>query len=89
MPCHIIRKVRLAHCKLGPSRCEKCRELDAERVCLLDVCPPSQGKVQRRVIQLSSDGKQVWREFEIVRVFEGVEEAMAYADEQGIGDVVL
>lgn len=89
MPCYIIRTVRLAHCKLGPSRCEKCREMDAERVCLLDICPQPQGKMQRRAIEVSVDGRQVWREFEIARVFEGVEEAMAYAAEQGIEDVML
>jgi hypothetical protein len=63
--------------------------MDAERACLLDICPPRQGEVQRRVIQASVDGQEVWREFEIVRVFAGEQEARAYAEEQGIEDVML
>jgi len=47
---------------------------------LLDVCPPDAGKVQRRVIQVEVGGEEVWREFDIVRTFEGKEEAIEYAD---------
>jgi len=54
--------------------------MDIERICLLDVCPPDAGKVQRRVIQVEVGGEEVWREFDIVRTFEGKEEAIEYAD---------
>lgn len=84
MPRYIIRKVGLAHCKRGPSRCEKCREMNIERICLLDICPPDQGKIQRRVIQVSREGEKVWREFDIVKIFESQEEAEKYAEENEI-----
>jgi len=86
---YIIKKLRLAHCKRGPSTCEKCREMDIERICLLDVCPPDVGKVQRRVIQVDVGDEKIWREFDIVRTFEGKEEAIEYADKNGIKDVKL
>jgi hypothetical protein len=84
---YIIRKMHLAHCKRGPSRCEKCREMDTERICLLDICPPDEGMMQRRVIQVEREGKTGWREFDIVKVFENQEEAEEYAAEKGIKDV--
>jgi len=84
---HIIRRMRLAHCKRGPAVCAKCREMDEEKICLLDICPPDQGMVQRRVIELSRDGESVWREFDIVRAFESKEEAREYADQNDIEDV--
>ncbi len=83
---HIIRKIRLAHCKRGPERCEKCRAMDAERICLLDVCLPDAGMMQRRVIQLTIDGEEVWREFDVVKVFENEQEASDYARENDIQD---
>lgn len=84
MPHHIIRKIHLAHCKRGPSICEKCREMDVEKICLLDISPPGAGELQRRVIQVNVGGEQVWREFDVVRAFESEAEARAYADENGI-----
>jgi len=86
---HIIRRMRLAHCKRGPAVCAKCREMDEEKICLLDICPPDQGMVQRRVIELSRDGESVWREFDIVRAFESPEEAREYAEQKGIDDVTF
>ena len=53
----------------------------------MDVCPPDAGKVQRRVIQVDVGGEKVWREFDIVRTFEGKEGAIEYADKNGIKDV--
>lgn len=85
--CYIIRKIRLAHCKKGPSLCAKCREMDVERICLLDICPPRAGEIQRRVIPIIRDGEQVWREFDISRMFASEEEATQYAEEHGITDV--
>jgi hypothetical protein len=87
--CHVIRRIRLAHCKKGPSRCERCRELDEERICLLDVCPAEAGMRQRRVIPVVRDGREVWREFEIVRTFQSEAEAVEYAEEHAVDDVQL
>jgi hypothetical protein len=83
MPHFVVRRIRIAHCKKGPARCDKCREMDAERICLLEICP--QGDMQRRVIQIGD----IWQEFEVARVFESEEDARAYADEHGIQDVVF
>lgn len=81
---YIIQKIRLAHCKKGPALCAQCREMDVERLCLLDICPPDQGLVQRRVIQVQVDGELAWREFDVVRVFDDEQEARAYAEQEGI-----
>ena len=87
IPRYIIRKMRLAHCKRGPAVCQKCREMDQEKIVLLDICPPHPGELQRRVIELEREGESVWLEFDIVRVFENRKEAQDYAAENGIDDV--
>jgi hypothetical protein len=89
MPHLIIARVRLAHCKKGPQVCEKCREMVVEKICLLDVDPPDQGMVQRRVMSVEIAGQAVWREYDIVRSFAGEREAREYAAAQGITDVIL
>ena len=87
LPRFVIRRMRLAHCKKGPAVCQKCREMNQERIVLLDVCPPDQGKMQRRVIELEREGESAWLEFDIIRVFEHEEEALDYAAENGIDDI--
>ena len=67
-----------------PQHLRKSREMDAEKICLLDICPPGVGELQRRVIQVNVDGEEVWREFDVVRAFESEAEARAYADENWI-----
>ena len=89
MSLHIIRTMRLTHCKRGPERCEKCREMNQEKICLLDTCPPDAGRMQRRVISVIRDGQPTWREFDIVRTFESPEAARAYAEQNGIADVEI
>jgi len=86
---HVIRRIRLAHCARGPAWCEKCREMDREAISLLDIDPPNQGMVTRRVIQVEVDGETVWREYDLVRVFEGEAEAREYAVRKGVEDVQL
>jgi hypothetical protein len=63
--------------------------MDEERICLLDVCPPNQGEIQRRVIQVNAEGVAVWREFDIVRTFDSEQEAREYAGRHGIEDIEL
>ena len=89
MPHPIIRTIRLAHCKLGPERCEPCRTMSEERICLLDVDPPGRGLQQRRVIEVEVHGERVWREYDVLRSFADEREAREYAAEHGIRDVVL
>jgi len=83
---YIVRKMRMVHCKRGPQNCEKCREVNVERICLLDICPPDQGKIQRPVIEVEIDGEVTWREFDVVKVFASEGEAIEYAANQGIED---
>ena len=87
MSSYIIRKIRLAHCKKGPSLCAKCREMDVDKICLLDIDPPRPGEIQRRVIQVDMEGQTVWREFDVARMFEDENEAKEYASQNGIEDV--
>ena len=87
VPRYVIRTIRFAHCKRGPDVCPECRELDAETICLLDLCPPRQGEVQRRMVELDREGEPVWREFDISRSFDTKVEALAYAEVHGIEDV--
>ena len=89
MPCYVIRRIQLAHCKRGPERCEQCRQMNAERICLLDVCPPHPGEIQRRVIEVSVEGERAWREYDIARSFDTEAEALAFAAEHGVEDVAL
>lgn len=89
MPRYIIRRMRLAHCKRGPLVCEICREMDVESICLLDIDPPDQGLVQRRVIEVEIAGEKVWREFDIVRTFADETEAQEYAEAHQISDIVI
>jgi hypothetical protein len=89
MACYIITKIRIAHCKRGPSVCEKRREIDEERICLLDICPPHVGEIRRRVVQANRRGNEVWREFDVVMIFGSEEEARDYADRNAIEDIEL
>jgi len=89
MPEYVIRKIRLAHCKRGPEVCEQCRAMDVERICLLDIAPPDPGMVQRRVIEVNVGGESVWREFDVIKAFADEDEALAYAQAQGIAEVEI
>lgn len=86
---HVIRRIRTAHCKRGPSRCEKCRETEGDAICLLDIDPPDRGMVQRRVMEFRTGGLVEWREFDVVKLFASEAEARAYAAENGIEDLDL
>jgi len=76
-PCLVIKKITIAHCQKGPEGCEKCRKLYAEKYCLIDICP--QGHAARRVTEVVIEGKKEWCEFDIIKQFEKVEDASAYA----------
>jgi hypothetical protein len=84
---YIIRAIKLAHCKRGPQRCEKCREMDVEKICLLDIAPDDYGLLQRRMIEVEWEGERTLREFDIVKTFESEDEAREYARENHIADV--
>jgi len=54
---------------------ERVREVQGE-----DIAPPNMGEIQRRVIELELEGETIWREFDIVRLFETEDEAREYAE---------
>ena len=85
----IIRRVGLGHCKKGPSVCRECREMGEGRPSLLELIPPRQDGIQRRLIQVDWEGEALWREYEIVKVFATEAEAREYAGRNGIADVSL
>jgi len=63
--------------------------MNVERICLLDIDPLDAGLMQRRVIEIVVDGRPTWHEFDIVRTFDSEEDALRYAEREGIRDVVL
>ncbi len=85
----IIRKIRLTHCKRGPALCARCRDMDEPRICLLDVSPPNPGESQRRIVKISAGSGAVWRELDVIRVFESTAEGPAFAQDLRISDVEL
>ena len=85
----IIKRIRTAHCKLGPERCELCREMNEEKICLLDVDPPDKGMVQRRVIEVELNGETRWLEYDVLRSFASEAEARSFAADEKIRVVDL
>jgi len=83
-PTLILRRIRLAHCKRGPDRCETCRAWDVGRWCLLDVSPSDPGMVQRRVIEVELEGELQWREYDVVRAFDDEAAARSYVAAEGL-----
>jgi hypothetical protein len=61
--------------------------MDGERLCLLEILPPDEGLMQRRLIEVEVRGEAVWRAFDVLKVFADEEEARAYAEENGVMDV--
>ncbi len=80
--CRVIKKTVIVHCQRGVDRCQKCREMYAEKYCLLDICP--KGVAARRVTEVERMGKKEWREFDIIRQFGSYDEAVAYGKKEGI-----
>jgi hypothetical protein len=78
MRCAIIQKIALAHCARGIRTCPKCREVYTRKYCLLDICV--EGNAARPVIEVEINGEKVWREFDIIKIFETCDEAIAYAE---------
>lgn len=89
VPHQIIRRIRTAHCKKGPSRCPKCREFSDGTICLLELWPPDDGMAQRRLIPVNEDGQRTWYAYEVARKFDTVAEARAFAEQNAVDDVEL
>ena len=80
----LIRATRSQHCSRGPVLCAKCRAMDEIKWMLLDIGPPSLGKVARPVIQVTLGTESEWCEYDVIRTFSSETEARAYASEHQI-----
>jgi len=78
MKCAIIQKIAMAHCARGIRTCPKCREVYTRKYCLLDICVG--GNAARPVIEVEINGEKAWREFDIIKIFETCDKAIAYAE---------
>ena len=82
MKCATVQKIILAHCARGIRTCPKCREVYTRKYCLLDICVG--GNAARPVIEVEIDGEKVWRAFDIIKIFETYDKAIAYAQDHKI-----
>lgn len=81
---YIIRTIIVPHCQRGPQRCEKCKQMTAEKkICLLQIYF-EEGKIARPVIEVHRDGITQWCEFDVLKVFRDEQEAKAYAEKHAI-----
>lgn len=84
---HLIRRMSLPHCKRGPMRCPKCKTGEGKIVfCLIDIDPPRQGMVQRPVCEMLIGGKKVFKEYDVIKIFEVETEARACAEKHKLTD---
>jgi hypothetical protein len=77
MKCAIIQKIALPHCARGIRTCPKCREVYTRKYCLLDICV--EGNAARPIIGVEINGEKAWRAFDIIKIFETYDKAIAYA----------
>ena len=80
IPCKIIRRVHYPVTKTQPSS-------QPLEICLLDLCPPNKGMVQRPMYSTMVNGKIIDREYDVEKVFKTEKEARDYAEKNGIKDV--
>ncbi len=81
---HIIKQIFVPHCARGPKRCEKCKQMAEEKkYCLLQIYFHG-GKVTRPVLELETDDKRQWYEFDLIKTFNDENEAKMYANEHEI-----
>lgn len=58
-------------------------------IALLNLCPPNKGKLARPMIPFLIDGKSVFFEYDVERVFKTPAEALKYAKDNDISDVTV
>lgn len=84
---NIIRVLSPPHCARGPSRCEKCKEAtETKKICLLRIFFDG-GMITRPMIEIERNGKRSLLEFDVLRYFQGKDEALEYAKSQNISDI--
>lgn len=82
----IIRKTTMLHCKRGISDCEKCQNIYSQKYCLLDIEP--KGDYQRPVIEVLINDKKMWVEYDVIKIFNNLNEAQKYAKENNISNYI-
>lgn len=86
--CLAIQVMKKVHCARGPARCEKCKAAAAEpaRPKLLDLCPwPPEAA--RPVVDLVRDGGTQHHVYDVLKTFDTLDQARAFAAEYGLRDV--
>ena len=79
--CYAIRKILYPVTKRTSKKYPQKQE-----ICLLDLCPPNRGKVARPTIDSVENGKTVWHEFDVVKVFKNETEAKEFARKNNVGN---
>lgn len=87
--CLAIRLLKPMHCARGPSRCEKCKAAGEKPAApkLLDVCP--YGDAARPTVEVERAGKKTFRAYDVIKSFNDIDEARAFATKHGLTDVAL
>lgn len=85
--CLAIRAQKPLHCARGSLRCARCKAAEQQpaKPRLLDLCPD--GDQARPTIQITREGKQQVRVYDVLQTFDSADGAEAFAREHGIADV--
>jgi len=84
---YIIRIISPPHCARGSKGCEKCAEAAEVQIpCLIRVFLDG-GMVARPMMEVEVDGALRLLEFDIIKRFTTVDEAKAYAKDNGISNI--
>ncbi len=81
---YVINNMYTLHCARGPLHCEKCLEKHqaGKKFCLLKIYI-GEGKEARPIIELNHK----YSEFEIVKIFETMDEAINHAEANEITEI--
>jgi hypothetical protein len=85
----IIRVMSPSHCARGPKGCEECKEAaKTKKICLLRVFF-DHGYMARPMIELERKGERILLEYDVLRVFQNIDEALEYAKKNNLTDIIL
>lgn len=71
-----IKEMTVIHCARGPERCERCRKRaeEGEKFCLIRLYLEAT-YISRPMIQVNIDGRRIFAEYDVLKVFTNFEEA--------------
>ena len=80
-----IMKMPIIHCARGPERCDRCRKRleEGEKFCLVRIYLEA-SYISRPMTQVNVDDKKIFAEYDVLKIFENVEEAKEYATKNDI-----